>query len=249
MTARTIRNWALNVLLQHSQLRRGVGKEMMRYVFVAVVIGVALLSSGSGNLGAVRPPQQAPTSSPSPQRALLDQYCVTCHNQRSKTANVMFDTMDLADLSKDAKTWERAVRKLRGGMMPPPGARQPERASIEKFASWLETSLDEAAAAHPNPGYVAVHRLNRAEYANAIEDILGLRVDATALLPTDDISSGFDNIASVLKVSPAFLDQYISAARFVAAQAIGEKAPKPLTTNLRPPSGIDQSIHIEGLPL
>src|SRR5438045_7321879 len=155
---------------------------MMRYVFVAVAIGAALLSSGSGNLGAARPAQQTSASSPSsPQRAILDQYCVTCHNQRSKTANVMFDTMELTNLSKDAKTWERAVRKLRGGMMPPPGARQPERASIEKFASWLQTSLDEAAVAHPNPGHVAVHRLNPAEYANAIADILGLRVDATAL--------------------------------------------------------------------
>src|ERR1700733_3521728 len=111
---------------------------MMRYVLVAAAIGAALLSSGSGNLGAARLPQQSPsTSQPSPQRALLDQYCVTCHNQRAKTANVMFDTMDLANLSKDAKIWERAVRKLRGGMMPPPGARQPDRATVDAFASWL----------------------------------------------------------------------------------------------------------------
>jgi mono/diheme cytochrome c family protein len=224
----------------------------MRYVFVAVAFALAIVASSSGQLAAARSSQQTapgPAASSTQYRALLDQYCVTCHNQRSKTANVMFDTMDLANLSKDAKTWERAVRKLRGGMMPPPGARQPERATVEKFASWLETSLDDAAASHPNPGYVAVHRLNRAEYANAIDDILGLHVDATALLPTDDISSGFDNIANVLKVSPAFLDQYITAARFVATQAIGEKAPKPLTSTLRPATGIDQSTHIEGLPL
>src|SRR6185312_10457849 len=101
------------------------------------------------------PLQQASTSStaaPSPQRALLDQYCVTCHNQRSKTANVMFDTMDVSDLSKDAKIWERAVRKLRGGMMPPPGAKQPERATVDAFATWLENSLDQSAAKSPNPG-------------------------------------------------------------------------------------------------
>src|SRR6185295_1021714 len=150
---------------------------MVRYVWVAVAFVVGLLSSASGNFGAARPLQQASPSQASPQRALLDQYCVTCHNQRSKTANVMFDTMDLANLSKDAKIWERAVRKLRGGMMPPPGARQPDRAAVQGFASWLETSLDQAAAANPNPGFVSVHRLNRAEYANAIEDILALKVD------------------------------------------------------------------------
>src|SRR6185295_13894577 len=111
-------------------------RTIVRYVWVAVAFVVGLFSSASGNLGAARPLQQTSTSnaaSPSPQRALLDQYCVTCHNQRSKTANVMFDTMDVSDLSKDAKIWERAVRKLRGGMMPPPGARQPDRATVEAF--------------------------------------------------------------------------------------------------------------------
>src|ERR1051326_849016 len=157
----------------------------------------------------------------SPQQTLVNQYCVTCHNQRAKTANVMFDTMDVADMSKHPEIWERAVRKLRGGMMPPPGARRPDQASIEGLASYLEAALDEYAGAHPNPGRVAAHRLNRTEYANVIEDLLGVRVDASALLPKDDISNGFDNIASVLKVSPSFLDQYISAARFVTNQAIG----------------------------
>ena len=221
----------------------------MRYVFVAVACLLAVVSSGSRNLAAVPPAPQGGAQASTPYKALVDQYCVTCHNQRSKTANVMFDTMDLSDLTKDAKIWERAVRKLRGGMMPPPGARQPERAAIEAFASWLEDTLDHAAATNPNPGFVPVHRLNRAEYANAVEEILAVRVDPSALLPADDISAGFDNIANVLKVSPSFLDQYISAARFVATQAIGEKAPKALTTNLRAPAGIDQSVHIEGLPL
>src|SRR5215510_7298234 len=137
----------------------------MRYVILILVSILVVLSPGSGNLAAVQP-QQAGSTGSSPYRALLDQYCVTCHNQRSKTANVMFDTMDLANLSQDAKTWERAVRKLRGGMMPPPGARQPDRAAVEAFASWLETSLDQAAAANPNPGFVTLHRLNRAEYSN-----------------------------------------------------------------------------------
>lgn len=156
---------------------------------------------------------------------MLDRYCVTCHNQKAKTANITFDTMDLAQVGKDAAVWERAVRKLRGGMMPPPGMPRPDLATVNSFVAFLETSLDQAALASPNPGTVSLHRLNRAEYANAMKDVLGVDVDAAALLPRDDISNGFDNIASVLKVSPSFLDQYISAAREVSRQAISHPPP------------------------
>src|SRR6202042_2982041 len=138
---------------------------------------------------------------------------VTCHNQRTKSGNIAFDTLDLAQLADHADAWEKAVRKLRGGMMPPPGVRRPDQATVDAFVTTLEQSLDQAAAANPNPGRVALHRLNRAEYAGAIEDLLALRIDATAFLPRDDEADGFDNVASVLKVSPSFLDQYISAAR------------------------------------
>jgi hypothetical protein len=133
-------------------------------------------------------------------------------------------------------------------MMPPPGARQPDRAAVESFVSWLENSLDAAAAANPNPGRVALHRLNRAEYANAIEDLFGLRIDAAALLPKDDQASGFDNVANVLKVSPSFLDQYVSAARAITNEAVGNPQPKAASVVFRPSRG-DQSVHIEGLPL
>jgi hypothetical protein len=214
----------------------------MRYVCAILAFGFAVISTGSGGLRAAAAPS-------SPQQALINQYCVTCHNQRAKTANVIFDTMDVTDVSQHPEIWERAVRKLRGGMMPPPGARRPDQAAVESLATYLETALDASAAAHPNPGRVAVHRLNRAEYANVIEDLLGVRVDASALLPKDDISNGFDNIASVLKVSPSFLDQYISAARFVTNEAIGSPAPKPGSTVFRSSRSVDQSAHIEGLPL
>jgi hypothetical protein len=189
---------------------------------------------------------QAPKT---PQRAFLDQYCVTCHNQRTKTAGVMFDTMDPSDVSKHGDIWEKAVRKLRGGMMPPPGARRPDQPAIESFVGWLENSLDEVAAREPNPGRVALHRLNRGEYANAVEDLVGLRVDASALLPKDDEANGFDNVANVLKVSPSFLDQYISAARLVVNQAVGSSSPKTASTMYRTPRGIDQHVHVDGLPL
>jgi mono/diheme cytochrome c family protein len=191
----------------------------------------------------------AQQSLPVAPRALLDTYCVTCHNQRTKTADLALDAMDLARLPDHADAWEKVVRKLRGGMMPPPGVRRPDRASVDAMVSWLERSLDETAAAHPNPGRVALHRLNRAEYAAAIEDLLGLKIDAAALLPRDDEAEGFDNVASVLTVSPSFLDQYISAARVVSARALGNPGARPGSTTYRPARGSDQSVRVEGLPL
>jgi cytochrome c5 len=198
----------------------------MRYLAVAATFGLALISV-SGHLGAQQ--KAAPTSAASAAsaRILLDKYCATCHNQRLKTANLTFDAMDLSHVASDGAVWEKAVRKLRGGMMPPPGAPRPDLTAVDSFVSWLETSLDQAAAANPNPGLVPLHRINRVEYSNSMRELFGIEVDATALLPADDISDGFDNIANVLKVSPSFLDQYITAARAVILQAIG----KPLSTD------------------
>jgi len=187
--------------------------------------------------------------SPSSAKALFDGYCTSCHNQRVKTGGLALDGVDLADVATNAEVLEKVVRKLRGGMMPPPGARRPEQAAIDGTVASLERVLDDAAAAHPNPGRVALHRLNRAEYANAIEDLLGLRVDASALLPKDDEADGFDNVASVLTVSPSFLDQYISAARVVTARALGNPAARAGSMTHRPARGTDQAVHVEGLPL
>ena len=215
-----------------------------RWIFGVGSAVLALLSFGS--VGA--PLQQSTPQGFTEHQALVTQYCVTCHNQRTKTAGLTFDTMSLAEVGKDAKIWEEAVRKLRGGMMPPPGARQPEKAAVKSFVSWLETSLDRAAAEHPNPGRVALHRMNRTEYANAIEEIFGFHVDASELLPEDDISDGFDNIASVLKVSPSFLDQYIIAAKMVTSQAMGNPTARPVGLVYRATTA-DQSAYIEGMPL
>ncbi|MEO8098736.1 MAG: DUF1592 domain-containing protein [Acidobacteriota bacterium] len=156
-----------------------------------------------------------------PNRALVDRYCVGCHNQRLKTAKLELDVLDLTHPEKDALTWERAIRKLRGGMMPPPGAAKPSATEVNALATYLEDSLDKAGAANLNPGSVRIHRLNRGEYSNAARDLFGIEIDAKSLLPTDDISDGFDNIARALKVSPSFLDQYILAARAVVKKAIG----------------------------
>jgi len=224
---------------------------MKRWTIGTGLAALALLCYGStGALRAALPvPQpQAASSAITEHQALINQYCVTCHNQKTKTAGLTLDTMNLAEVGKDARIWEEAVRKLRGGMMPPPGARQPEKAAVKSFVSWLETSLDRAAAEHPSPGRVALHRMNRAEYANAVERIFGLHVDASSLLPVDDLSDGFDNIASVLKVSPSFLDQYISAARAVTSRALGNPTARPVGLVYRA-SGADQSSYMEGQPL
>jgi mono/diheme cytochrome c family protein len=215
---------------------------------VALIAAVSAAGSHHVTLVAAQAPA-AQSSAPSAPRALLDTYCITCHNQRTKTAGLTFDAMDLAKLTEHADVWEKTVRKLRGGMMPPPGVRRPDQASVNSMVSWLERSLDEAAAAHPNPGRVALHRLNRAEYAAAIEDLLGITIDAAALLPKDDEAEGFDNVASVLTVSPSFLDQYISAARVVSARAIGNPAARPGSQTYRPSRGADQAARVDGLPL
>src|SRR5688572_25150383 len=183
-----------------------------------------------------------------PSRALIDTYCVGCHNQRAKVGGLALDAIDLANVDAHAEVLEEAVRKLRGGLMPPPGSRRPPAADVDAFVASLEGALDRAAAAHPNPGRVALHRLNRAEYANAIDDLLGLRVDAAALLPKDDEADGFDNVASVLAVSPSFLEQYISAARVVTKMALGNPEQRPTSLSYRPARGTDQSAHIDGLP-
>jgi len=162
------------------------------------------------------------------QRKLLDQYCVVCHNQRLKTANLTLDKMDIDRIGEGAEVWEKVVRKIHGGTMPPAGMPRPDKDTLQGLASWLETSLDRAAAGNVNPGRAALHRLNRTEYANAIRDLLALDIDVTELLPGDDESNGFDNIADVLKVSPLLLEQYLAASRKVASLAVGDPNTLPV---------------------
>ena len=179
---------------------------------------------------------------------LLGDYCEKCHNANDWAGSVAFDTMQPEDIPQDGKVWEEAVTKLQGRLMPPPGEKQPPQASIDSFVSWLQTKLDAADAAHPDPGYVTLHRLNRTEYARSVQELLGVSVDVSALLPKDTMSDGFDDIANVLKVSPTFLDQYISAATSVAAQALGNPQAHKSIAILRAPRE-SQAAHIEGLPL
>src|SRR4051812_12308940 len=191
----------------------------------------------------------APRTGPAPDAAFLNQYCATCHNTRLKSGGLAFDTLDLGHPETDAGAWEKAVRKLRTGMMPPDGAPKPTAATREAFTSSLEASLDRAAALRLDPGAPALHRLNRAEYANVIRDLLSLDIDATTLLPPDDAAAGFDNIADVLGVSPALIDGYAAAATKISRLAVGDPAVDLDRVTYRVAGDVSQDSHVEGLPL
>jgi mono/diheme cytochrome c family protein len=195
-------------------------------------------TDGSGS--AQRKPQE---------RALVDKYCVGCHNDRAKTGGLTLQQITLDNAPASTEVWEKVIRKLRGGMMPPLGAPRPDQASLGQFVTLLETTIDHDALAHPNPGRSPLHRLNRTEYATAIHDLLALDIDPAALLPADDEANGFDNIADVLKVSPSLLEQYLSASRKIAALAIGDMHVAPASAVYRVPPDRAQADHVEGLPL
>jgi Protein of unknown function (DUF1592)/Protein of unknown function (DUF1588)/Protein of unknown function (DUF1585)/Protein of unknown function (DUF1587)/Protein of unknown function (DUF1595)/Planctomycete cytochrome C len=163
------------------------------------------------------------------QPALVDKYCVACHNQRAKIAELALDKADVANPSANAETWEKVIGKLRSNAMPPPGLPRPDKTTRDTFVKYLETSIDRAAIAKPNPGRTVLHRMNRAEYGNAIRDLLGVEVDAASLLPTDDSGFGFDNIADVLSVSPMLTERYLAATRKISRLAIGDPTIQPAT--------------------
>ena len=179
----------------------------------------------------------------------MDRYCVTCHNGRVRAGGLLLDQMDVAQVGERPEIWEKVVRKLRAGMMPPLGARRPEKDALARFTSTLEIALDGAAAAKPDPGVPALHRLNRTEYANAVRDLLDLPVNATSLLPGDDSSDGFDNIANVLSVSPALMQAYVSAAAKISRLAVGDLTISPAIDTYLAPRSLSQADHLEGQPL
>jgi mono/diheme cytochrome c family protein len=172
---------------------------------------------------------QAPAA-PDPHRALLTTYCVGCHNTRTKIGGLAFDGLDLNSPVDDAQIWEKALRKLRGHQMPPPGSPQPAQKDVDSFVSWMENTLDTHAKG-PKAGYVPIQRLNRTEYAASLKTLVGVDVKANEILPQDIQVDGFDNIAAALSVSPAFLDQYVTAARQVARLAVG--SPNPRVSNVK----------------
>jgi cytochrome c5 len=192
-------------------------------------------------------PEAAPAASS--QRRVLDQYCVSCHNERVKTANLMLDKADAANPGANPEIWEKVLRKVHIGTMPPPNMPQPGQEDRRALVSWLETSLDAAAAKNPNPGRTeTLRRMNRTEYRNAVRDLLSLDIDANALLPADESGHGFDNV-TVGDLPPTLLDRYISAAQKVSRLAVGSTQTSIQADTIRLPADRTQETHVDGLPL
>jgi hypothetical protein len=188
-----------------------------------------------------------------PQRAFLQQHCIECHNSTDQSAaalfaGLFFDELDVMHVAEEPETWEKVVRKLGTGMMPPASEPRPDAAAQARFLSYLETELDRLAAAQPNPGRPALHRVNRAEYANAIRDLLALEVDATELLPADDSSFGFDNVAGSLGVSPVLLERYVAAASKISRLAIGDTTMPNRQEKYLVSGDLTQNQHLTGMP-
>ena len=230
---------------------------MMRLASVSIAGCVAVLAAAGlpqARVGAQQPSSSTTTEVSAPSattepRALLDRYCVTCHNERLQTGGLALDTLDLSDVAHDAAVWEKVVRKLRGGVMPPVGRPRPDSATYAALVSWFEAELDGAAAVHPNPGRTeAFHRLNRAEYQNAVRDLLEIEFDVAELLPGDDSSYGFDNIAGVLRFSPTLMERYLIAAQKVSRAAVGGPPPFPNFDVFRVADDLPQDDRLDDLP-
>ncbi len=222
-----------------------------------VLFGSLLICFAATGWSAQKATQHPPTSNPPPAaktasefRPVVDKYCVGCHNDRLKTGGLALDKLDMGNVPADAAIWEKVIRKLRTGVMPPQGLPKPDDQTREAFASRLETVLDREAALHPYPGAPSVHRLNRTEYANAIRDLIALDIDPETYLPPDDPAYGFDNIGEMLAFSPAILERYTSVAEQIVTLAIGNKDDVVQTSqSFRCPPDLSQDKHNEGLPL
>jgi Protein of unknown function (DUF1587)/Protein of unknown function (DUF1595) len=195
------------------------------------------------------PAQPSPTTSAESQTALVKQYCVGCHNDRAKAGHLSLAAFDAAAVDQHPEVAEKMIRKLRAGMMPPAGMKRPDEATLTAFASSLETRIDRAAAVRPNPGHRPFQRLNRAEYARAIQGLLGIDVEVSALLPPDTISHGFDNIADVQAFSPTVLEGYLRAAATISRAAIGDPTAAPSGIIYKVPRTAAQLTHVQGAPI
>ena len=219
---------------------------MSGFRVIGAAIGTAVIC---GTAGAGQPAAgQAGAPADSHDR-LLERYCVACHNDRLETGGLSLEAMDLTNVAGDAVVWEKVVAKLRAGAMPPQPRPRPEPAAYDGFRTWLETELDRAAAVDLQPGRTeALHRLSRVEYRNVVRDLLDLDVDVSDLLPADDTSYGFDNIAGVLGVSPTLMERYLAAAGKISRLAVGSPVPSPIAETFRVPSDQGQDGHVAGLP-
>ncbi|HKH71190.1 MAG TPA: DUF1587 domain-containing protein, partial [Vicinamibacterales bacterium] len=218
-------------------------KHTLLSALIVFIVAAASVTGVSQTMAPSSPAAAAPSA------ALLTQYCVTCHNARAKAGGLTLDPAELTEVDRHAETWEKVIRKLQTGMMPPAGAPRPAPAAIAGFMASLQTQIDRAAAARPFAGTPALHRLNRAEYSNAIRDLLALDLDAASLLPPDDSAAGFDNIADVLGVSPALIEGYATAAAKISRLAVGDSSIGLDRVTYRAAGNLSQEHHLDGLPL
>ena len=214
------------------------------FVVAAAVLATAALS-GQGARGG----KAAPASDAAGAKTLLDTYCAGCHSPAVKAGGLVIEASTLAGVREHRDVWEKSLRKLRGRQMPPPGSRQPNQAEIDAFVTWMEAALDAPDPALAVAGHVPMQRLTRTEFATAVNDLLAIELDAAQLLPTEIEVHGFDNVAAALSVSPAFLDQYVAAARMAARLAVGESRPKVSVAAYQQHESGDQPLHMDGLPL
>ena len=217
---------------------------MRSWVYIAGGVGVA--AAGAAAFWLMKPSPEAVLQE---QWAMLDRYCVDCHNDAELTADLSFEGRGPDDVHSDPAVWEEVLRKLKIHAMPPRQERQPAAEMVAEFVEGLEGTLDAAAAANPYAGSTTVHRLNRAEYANAVRDMLGVEADLSSLLPSDGGDFGFDNIAEVLTTSPLLLERYLTVALRVADMAVGNPDAAVTATAYRIPFELTQDKHLDGMPL
>jgi mono/diheme cytochrome c family protein len=229
--------------------------QLRRLLFLLAACWLAGVWLNAGRMQAAPAAQQrtvAPAAAQA-QQAVFQRYCLSCHNQALKSRGAVpmaFDDLSLTNAGARAETWEQIIRKVRTGLMPPAGAARPDKAAHDAFIQWIERELDGTAAANPNPGRTEpFHRLNRTEYRNAVRDLLDLDINVASLLPPDDASYGFDNIAGVLKMSPTLLERYLAAAQKISRTAVGTAPPAPTVDYYRLADDLQQDDHLEGLPL
>ena len=223
------------------------------------MIRIGLVASATIALGLSLSAQQVPNPAPKPipahdvgaaaDTAVVKQYCVSCHNDRTKAGTLSLASFDAAKAADQSVVAEKMIRKLRAGMMPPAGARRPEPAVLTALASALETRIDRAAALNPNPGWRPSQRLNRAEYARAVKDLLELDIDVTSFLPADTISDGFDNIADTQTISPTLMEGYLRAASQISRLAVGDRTASATSSTWKVPRTQSQMRHVEGAPI
>jgi len=218
-------------------------KHTLLSAFIAFIVTAASVT------GVSQTPAPSTPAAGVPSAPLLTQYCVTCHNARTKAGGLTLDPAELTQIDRHAETWEKVIRKLQTGMMPPSGAPRPGRPAIDGFVTAVQAQIDRAAAAKPFAGTPALHRLNRAEYSNAIRDLLALDVDAASLLPPDDSAAGFDNIADVLGISPALIEGYATAAAKISRLSVGDPSLGLDRVTYRAAGNLSQEDHLDGLPL